>query len=68
MSDVYIHIGEMLARNARMYPNDVALVERMPTEEEKTGDHVEGIRRAGEPLRQGAHGRRASGRATRSFT
>src|SRR5208337_1614833 len=24
-----IHIGEMLARNARLYPNDVALVERI---------------------------------------
>jgi acyl-CoA synthetase (AMP-forming)/AMP-acid ligase II len=26
-----IHIGEMLARNARMYPYKVALVERIPT-------------------------------------
>ena len=32
MNDVYIHIGEILARNARMYPNDVALVERIPAE------------------------------------
>ena len=30
MDTVYIHIGEMLARNGRMYPNDVALVERIP--------------------------------------
>jgi acyl-CoA synthetase (AMP-forming)/AMP-acid ligase II len=35
MSDVYIHIGEILARNARMYPNDVALVERIPTEKKR---------------------------------
>lgn len=28
MHDIQIHIGEMLARNARMYPGDVALVER----------------------------------------
>ncbi|MBW1723091.1 MAG: AMP-binding protein [Deltaproteobacteria bacterium] len=27
-----MHIGEMLARNARMYPDDVALVERIPAE------------------------------------
>lgn len=30
MGDVYIHVGEMLARNARMYPDDIALVERNP--------------------------------------
>ncbi len=30
MESVYIHIGEMLARNGRMYPDDVALVERTP--------------------------------------
>ncbi len=29
MSDIQIHIGEILARNARMYPDDVALVERV---------------------------------------
>lgn len=29
---VCIHIGEMLARNARMYPDDVALIERVPAE------------------------------------
>jgi hypothetical protein len=27
-----IHIGEMLARNARMYPDKIALVERIPAE------------------------------------
>jgi len=32
MADMYIHIGEMLARNARKFPNDVALVERTPAE------------------------------------
>lgn len=32
MPDIYIHIGEILARNARMYPQDVALVERVPAE------------------------------------
>lgn len=32
MPDTTIHIGEMLARNARMYPNDIALVERIPAE------------------------------------
>jgi len=35
MGDIYIHIGEMLARNARMYPNDVALVERVPAEKKR---------------------------------
>jgi len=35
MSDVYIHIGEMLARNARMYPHDIALVERMPADRKR---------------------------------
>jgi acyl-CoA synthetase (AMP-forming)/AMP-acid ligase II len=30
MSDVYIHIGEMLARNGRKYAHEVALVERIP--------------------------------------
>ena len=29
MSDIQIHIGEILARNARMYPDDIALVERI---------------------------------------
>jgi acyl-CoA synthetase (AMP-forming)/AMP-acid ligase II len=29
---VSIHIGEILARNARMYPNEVALIERIPAE------------------------------------
>jgi acyl-CoA synthetase (AMP-forming)/AMP-acid ligase II len=32
MSSVDVHIGEMLARNARMYPNDIALIERIPAE------------------------------------
>jgi acyl-CoA synthetase (AMP-forming)/AMP-acid ligase II len=32
MSDTYTHIGEMLARNARMYPNEIALVERIPAQ------------------------------------
>ena len=27
-----IHIGEMLARNGRMYPDDIALIERAPAE------------------------------------
>jgi acyl-CoA synthetase (AMP-forming)/AMP-acid ligase II len=31
-----IHIGEMLARNGRMYPNDVALVERIPAQKKRT--------------------------------
>ena len=35
MSDTCIHIGEMLARNARMYPDDIALVERMPAENKR---------------------------------
>jgi acyl-CoA synthetase (AMP-forming)/AMP-acid ligase II len=30
MGTVCIHIGEMLARNGRMYPDDLALVERIP--------------------------------------
>src|SRR4030043_349002 len=30
-----IHIGEILARNARLYPNDVALIERIPAEKKR---------------------------------
>lgn len=30
MGNFDIHIGEMLARNARMYPNEIALIERTP--------------------------------------
>ena len=29
---MYIHIAEILARNARMYPDEVALIERIPAE------------------------------------
>ena len=36
MGTLDIHIGEMLARNARMYPNDVALIERIPSEKKRT--------------------------------
>jgi len=36
MGDIYIHIGEILARNARMYPDDVALIERVPVEKKRT--------------------------------
>jgi acyl-CoA synthetase (AMP-forming)/AMP-acid ligase II len=32
MGNLDIHIGEILARNARLYPNDVALIERVPAE------------------------------------
>ena len=35
MTNIQIHIGEMLARNARMYPNDVALIERIPAEKKR---------------------------------
>ena len=35
MTDIQIHIGEMLARNARMYPDDVALIERIPAEKKR---------------------------------
>jgi acyl-CoA synthetase (AMP-forming)/AMP-acid ligase II len=35
MGDTYIHIGEMLARNARMYPDEVALIERIPAEKKR---------------------------------
>lgn len=32
MGDMQIHIGEMLARNARMFPEKIALVERISAE------------------------------------
>jgi acyl-CoA synthetase (AMP-forming)/AMP-acid ligase II len=35
MTNIHIHIGEMLARNARMYPNDIALIERIPAEKKR---------------------------------
>ena len=36
MGKMDIHIGEILARNARMYPKDVALIERIPSEKKRT--------------------------------
>ncbi len=36
MGDIEVHIGEMLARNARMYPDDIALIERAPAEKRRT--------------------------------
>ena len=36
MGTLDIHIGEMLARNARLYPNDVALIERVPAENKRS--------------------------------
>jgi acyl-CoA synthetase (AMP-forming)/AMP-acid ligase II len=33
--DIYVTISEMLARNARMYSDDVALVERIPAEKKR---------------------------------
>ncbi len=35
MGIVYTHIGEILARNARMYPDDTALIERVPAEKKR---------------------------------
>jgi acyl-CoA synthetase (AMP-forming)/AMP-acid ligase II len=35
MSEVCVHIAEMLARNARMYPDKIALVERTPAEKKR---------------------------------
>jgi acyl-CoA synthetase (AMP-forming)/AMP-acid ligase II len=35
MGNLDIHIGEILARNARLYPNDVALIERIPSEKKR---------------------------------
>ena len=31
-----VHIEKMLTRNAQMYPNDVALIERTPAENKRT--------------------------------
>jgi len=36
MGNLDIHIGEILARNARLYPNDVALIERVPGENKRS--------------------------------
>jgi acyl-CoA synthetase (AMP-forming)/AMP-acid ligase II len=36
MGNLDIHIGEILARNARLYPNDVALIERVPSENRRS--------------------------------
>ncbi len=36
MGTIDIHIGEMLARNARMVPDGLALVERTPAERKRT--------------------------------
>ncbi len=36
MGDINVHIGEMLARNARLYPDDTALIERIPAEKTRS--------------------------------
>ncbi|MCX5831867.1 MAG: class I adenylate-forming enzyme family protein [Deltaproteobacteria bacterium] len=36
MGNTYTHIGDILARNARMYPDDVALIERIPAEKKRS--------------------------------
>ena len=36
MGSLDIHIGEILARNARLYPDDVALIERVPAENKRS--------------------------------
>ena len=36
MGDTFTHIGDILARNARMYPDDVALIERIPAEKKRS--------------------------------
>jgi acyl-CoA synthetase (AMP-forming)/AMP-acid ligase II len=35
MTSPHVHIGEILARNARLYPDSVALVERTPAEKKR---------------------------------
>ncbi len=35
MGNLDMHIGEILARNARMYPNSIALIERIPSEHKR---------------------------------
>lgn len=35
MADTNIHIGEMLARNSRVYPDDIALVERIAADKSR---------------------------------
>ena len=35
MGNLDMHIGEILARNARMYPNGIALIERIPSEHKR---------------------------------
>jgi acyl-CoA synthetase (AMP-forming)/AMP-acid ligase II len=36
MGGTFTHIGDILARNARMYPDDVALIERIPAEKKRS--------------------------------
>ncbi|MGA3174688.1 MAG: AMP-binding protein [Syntrophorhabdales bacterium] len=36
MPHIDVHIGEILARNGRMYPNDIALIERLPSEKKRS--------------------------------
>jgi acyl-CoA synthetase (AMP-forming)/AMP-acid ligase II len=36
MRSPHVHIGEILARNARLYPDSVALVERTPSEKKRS--------------------------------
>ncbi len=66
MGKMDVHIGEMLARNARMYPDDLALVERAPAAGKRTSDHLEGVRAKGPTGSRTCCGRKASRRATRS--
>ena len=50
-----IHIGEMLARNGRMYPDDVALIERAPAEGKRFVITWKEFDERGEPLCQCAY-------------
>ncbi len=43
MGNLDMHIGEMLARNARMYPDEIALIEKGPAEKKRLRDYVEGV-------------------------
>ena len=61
-----IHIGEMLARNARMYPNDVALIERIPGEKKRREITWKQFDERGKSICKCSESKKASKRAIKS--
>ena len=66
METVYVHIGEMLARNGRMYPDDLALVERIPASGKRSHITWKEFDDRANKVSNMSSSKRASGREIRS--